>query len=125
MTYIADDDAHPTDLADMVHSDSDSDDPENYVGVSSVSTKRAKDKVRKLSSIIFRRTQGSIAKAIAKESLLKRKRPKAVSRILTKYPNIGRVMEDFVHANLVDADAWKRTGVYTFDGNVKRKAGYV
>ncbi|XP_072163624.1 uncharacterized protein [Diadema setosum] len=103
-----------------VHTDSESDDPDDYVGVSSVSTQKAKDKVRKLSSIIFRRTQRSIAKKIAHSSLLKRRRPKAVSRILRKYPNIGKVMEEYVHANLVGADAWRRTGVYTFDGNLRR-----
>ncbi len=103
-----------------VNTDSESDDPEDYIGIPSTSTKKATEKVRKLSTTIYRRTKRSIAKKIATQSLLKRRQPKAVSRILKQYPDIGKVMEEYVHANLVGADAWRRTGVYTFDGNVKR-----
>ena len=39
---------------------------------------------------------------------------------IQKHPDIGRVMERYVHENKVGADAWRRTGVFTFDGNTKR-----
>ena len=51
--------------------------------------------------------------------LLKRKLPKAVSRVLRKFPNIGSNIEEFVCSRKVSADAWRRTGVLTFDGNAK------
>ena len=36
-----------------------------------------------------------------------------------KFPNIGRDIEEFVRSRKVGADAWRRTGVLTFDGNTK------
>lgn len=59
------------------------------------------------------------AKAIAEKRLLSRKRSKRVSKILTDCPNIGKDIEEFVSNNNVGADAWRRTGVLTFDGNTK------
>ena len=57
---------------------------------------------------------------IAEARLLKKKVPKGVSRILKRFPNIGKDIEEFVRTRRVGADAWRRTGVLTFDGNVKR-----
>lgn len=41
-------------------------------------------------------------------------------------PDIGEVMEKFVEERNIGADAWRRTGVLTFDGNtsVKEKVTY-
>ena len=41
------------------------------------------------------------------------------SKLLQDCPNIGAVIESFVQDNNVGADAWRRTGVLTFDGNTK------
>ena len=43
-----------------------------------------------------------------------------------KFPDIGKSIEDFVSECNVGADAWRRTGVLTFDGNlrVKEKVTY-
>lgn len=38
-----------------------------------------------------------------------------------KYPDIGNVIEAFVQDRNVGADAWRRTGVLTFDGNCQLK----
>lgn len=51
--------------------------------------------------------------------MLKRKIPKRASKLLKKNPNLGKDIEEFVHENRVGADAWHRTGVATFDGNIK------
>ena len=42
-----------------------------------------------------------------------------VSKILTKFPNIGKDMEEFVKSRKVGADMWRRTGALTFDCNSK------
>lgn len=41
--------------------------------------------------------------------------------ILTTCPDIGEQMEKYVQEHNVGADAWHRTGVLTFDGNIKLK----
>ena len=41
--------------------------------------------------------------------------------IVKKYPDIGETIEAFVRSNNVGAEAWRRTGVLTFDGSVKKK----
>ena len=43
-----------------------------------------------------------------------------MSRILKRFPNIGKDVEEFVKSRKVGADAWHRTEVLTFDGNVKQ-----
>ncbi len=47
-------------------------------------------------------------------------------RILAHYPHIGQEIEDFVKDTVVGADAWRRTGILTFEGNanVKQKVTY-
>ena len=44
-----------------------------------------------------------------------------VSSILKDCPDIGETIEAFVREHQVGADAWRRTGVLTFDGNTKIK----
>ena len=41
-------------------------------------------------------------------------------KTLVKFPTIGKDIEDFVEENRVGADQWRRTGVFTFDGNQKK-----
>ena len=49
-----------------------------------------------------------------------------MSKILEDCPGIGKAIEDFVQSCGAGADAWRRTGVITFDGNKKleRKATF-
>ena len=65
-------------------------------------------------------------KAVAKRRFLQRKISKRVRGILAVYPDIGQCIENFVQERSVGADAWRRTGVLTFDGNsaVKEKVTY-
>ena len=44
---------------------------------------------------------------------------KRANRILQKFPDIGETIEKFVEECQVGADAWRRTGILTFDGNTK------
>jgi hypothetical protein len=60
------------------------------------------------------------AREVTKTALLKRKVPKAVSKTVMKFPNIGKEIESFARQNRVGADAWRRTGVLTFSGNPKK-----
>ena len=39
--------------------------------------------------------------------------------MVKKFPDVGERIEEFVKSNNVGADAWRRTGILTFDGNVK------
>ena len=39
--------------------------------------------------------------------------------IVKQYPDIGKTIEEFVKSNNVGADQWRRTGVLTFDGNLR------
>ena len=39
------------------------------------------------------------------------------SKIIKDCPNIGNVIEKFLKEHNVGADAWRRTGMLTFDGN--------
>lgn len=58
---------------------------------------------------------------VAEKRLLARKLSKRTSKVLKECPNIGKTIESFVEDHQVGADAWRRTGVLTFDGNSKLK----
>lgn len=49
----------------------------------------------------------------------KRKCSKHAQSVLSRHPEIGEVMEEFVREADVGADKWCRTGVYTFTGITK------
>ena len=55
------------------------------------------------------------------QNFLGRKVTKRVGSIVKKYPDIGDTIETFVRDNNIGAEAWRRTGMLTFDGNVKKK----
>lgn len=69
--------------------------------------------------MIRRRARRRQEKAIANQRFLSRKVSKRGNRILQKFPDIGETIENFVETHRVGADAWRRTGVLTFDGNTK------
>ena len=62
-----------------------------------------------------------VAKKITEQNFLRRKTSKREDTILKKYPDIGEKIEEFVRDQNIGADKWRRTGVLTFDGNVKGK----
>ena len=99
-------------------SESESDDPEEYTRVTDPLSDKGKSLIVKKRAAIQRRAQRLKAPAIAQRNLLRRKSSKRVSTILTTCPNIGNTIESFVKDHNVGADAWRLTGLLTFDGNV-------
>lgn len=82
-------------------------------------TKELKDQVKQQRQTLKRKVKRILAHRKAEQRLLKRQLAKRFSKILTKFPNTGRDIEEFVRSRKVGADAWRRTGILTFDGNVK------
>lgn len=93
--------------------DSDSDDPDSFLAENS------NEQVKLQRKKIKRKAKRCIARTKSEQRLLKRKLPKAVSSVLSKFPKIRNDMEVFVRSRRVGADAWRRTGVLTFDGSIK------
>lgn len=91
--------------------DSDSGNPDDWL------TQDLKDQVKRKRQLLRRKTKRIIAFKKADQKLLQRKVPKAVSKVRTKFPNMGKDIEEFVRSRKVGADAWRRSGVLTFDGN--------
>ena len=103
--------------------ESESDDPEVYVTLKnplSTVTVGRQLLVQKRTSI-RRRARCKTAKAIAEQHFLSCKVPRRVSRILQECPDIGKTIENFVEEHSVGADAWRRTGILTFDANTRIK----
>ena len=75
------------------------------------------DLLKKKVTAICHRNRRERVKMISEKNFLLRKRSKRVKGILHDYPNIGKVMEEYVEQRSIGADAWRRTGVLTFDGN--------
>lgn len=107
-------------LNGLVVSDSDTDDPEQYIGLS-LTSDRLREVVARRRRSIQRRARYLRAKLLAERNYLGRKRSKSVKGIVMQFPNIGKVIEAFVKQRNVGADAWRRTGVLTFDGNCRVK----
>ena len=105
----------------QVVSDSESDDAEQYVGLQSIASTAGRELVRKKCRTIRRRCRRLRAKAVAERRFLLRKLSKRTSKILQDCPNIGETIESFVKDHQVGADAWRPTGVLTFDENSKLK----
>lgn len=97
-----------------IESDPESDNPDDWVDIDDISSKQAKEMVAKQWKILKRRARIQAAKRIAQAGFLKRKITKRVAKVIEKYPNIGKDIEDFVKEQKVGADAWRRTGVLTF-----------
>lgn len=50
---------------------------------------------------------------------MRKKVTPSTKTIIKTYPNIGKVIENFVEECDIGADKWRRTGVYTFSGDIK------
>lgn len=99
-----------------VVSDSESDLAEDYVGLQSLACQKAKDLIAKRRTQNSRRIQRLKAKKLAERNFLGQRPKKKVESVCTRFPDIG---EAYVSECNVGADAWRRTGILTFDGNIK------
>lgn len=81
--------------------------------------------LRKRRAAIQRKAVRSKAK-IAAQRFLRRHKSKRVSKIISECEGIEGAVEEYVRSCGVGANAWRRTGVLTFDGNrkVKKKATF-
>lgn len=103
-------------------SDDESDvDPQDFAVITDPLSETAKALVLKRRTAILRRARRLKAKALAQKRFLGRKVSKRANTILTTCPDIGEQIEKYVQECNVGADAWRRTGVLTFDGNIKLK----
>lgn len=104
-------------LNGLIVSDMESDNPDEYIELQNPLSDAGRLLILKRRRAIKRRASRMRAKAIANQKFLARKSPKRVSKVLTECPNIGLEIEKFVSDHNVGADAWRRTGILTFDGN--------
>ena len=101
-TCIYEQDRTAWSLNGEIVSDSESDDPECYVGINDPLSDKAKLLIAKNCAAIRRRARRCKMKAIAeKRSKVSRK----VSKILRDCPDIGKVIEMFVQERNIGADA--------------------
>ena len=109
-----------------VVTDSESDNAEDYVGLTSVACEKAKTIITKKRKFLARRIRRLKAKTLAESRFLSRKVSRKVKSVVDRFPDIGQAIETFVSESNVGADAWRRTGVLTFDGNlrIKQKVTY-
>ena len=109
-------------LNGLIVTDSESDDPDTYLEVHDLCSAKAQALITKKRKSIRRRARYLKSKHIAERNFLARKVSHQVRGILKEYPNIGQEIESFVQEANIGADAWRRTGVLTFDGNTRVKA---
>ena len=96
-----------------------SDDPELIARLHDPLCESGRLLIAKRRKAIQRRTRRLRAKAVAEQRFLSKKSSTRISRILSQCPDIGKVIESFVSEHNIGADAWRRTGVLTFDGNTR------
>ena len=99
-----------------VVSDSESDSATEYIDLRSLSDNRTRRILSKKRRALARRVRRQKSKAIAGRNFLSRKKSRSVQSVEIKFPDIGKSIEDYVSER---NDAWRRTGVLTFDGNLK------
>ena len=106
---------------DNIVTDSEDEDLGELVRLSSLASKRAKEVIAQKRKGLVRHVKCQKAKALADRRFLSRTVSKKVKNIVDKFPDIGKSIEAFVEASNFGADAWRRTGVLTFDGNQRLK----
>ena len=118
---------HADALNGCVVTDSESDDdPDLIERAKTPLDPSIQDLLLKRRAALKRQVQRLKAKRIQEQHFLRRRISRKVKGIVKDYPDIGQTVEDFVKSCNVGADAWRRTGVLTFDGNcnVKQKVTY-
>lgn len=111
---MADRDARSINGEIVTESESELDDSESP---QQCTEERVKSLILRKQASIKQRTRRLKSRILAERRLLSRKVTKQTSKLLDRYPNIGEVIEEYVVNHNVGADAWRRTGVLTFDGN--------
>jgi hypothetical protein len=108
-----------TDGESEIVSDSESDNPEDWISLRGkpLYSEEVKLKIKKQHAIFQRLRKRKVAKMLSSKCLLRRKTPPKVSKTVKKYPDIGKVIEDFARERRIGADSW--TGLLTFSGNIK------
>ena len=106
---------------DSIVTDSEDEDLGEVVTLSSLASKRAKEVIAQKRKALVRQFRRQKAKALADRRFLSRTVSRKVKNIVDKFPDIGKTVEEFVEASNVGADAWRRTGVLTFDVNQRLK----
>lgn len=107
-----------SEIADgMIVSDSDSDCAEEWQRVRDPLDEAGLDIIKKKRAAIRRKATREVKKRVAERRYLRRRKSKKVGRIQREHPDIGETIEQYVQKCGVGADAWRRTGVLTFDGN--------
>ena len=101
----------------MIVSDKERGDPEELLLVGDPLDDAGKKLIKKKREAIQRKAKREIKKKIAEKRFLMRRRSKKVGKILQECPGIGKTIENYVEKCGVGADAWRRTGILTFDGN--------
>ena len=106
-----------------INSDLESDDPEEYAAIyftGNLNDPVLRGLVQRKRNILKRTAKRLFHREIAERAILRRRVPPRASKLLKKYSNLGKDIDQFVRDNRVGADAWRQTGVATFDGNLKR-----
>ena len=89
-----------------VASDSESDNAENYIGVTSLASEEAKAIITKKRKSCVRRTYRLQVKTIAAKRFLSRKISKTINSIENRFPDIGETIESYVSGCNAGADSW-------------------
>lgn len=102
-----------------VVTDSESDNPNQISEIKTVLDEKMKLLIQKRKLSIKHQATRLKAKRIAEQNFLNRRVSRKVRGIVKDFPDIGKSIEDFVKQNNIGADKWRRTGIFTFDGNIK------
>ena len=100
-------------------SESESDDASEICTVKTPLDDSMKKLVQKKRKSIKLKASRLKAKRIAEQNFLQRKVNRKVKGIVKEFPDVGSTIEEFVKQNNVGADQWRRTGILTFDGNIR------
>lgn len=103
----------------IILSESDCEDLHELSAIKDPLDDKGKEVLRRKRAFLKRKATREIKKRIAERRFLQRRRSKKVKRLEDECPDIGTTIEEFVRKRGVGADAWRRTGVLTFDGNRK------
>ena len=101
----------------IILSESDCEDVHELSTIKNPLYDKGKEVLKRKRDFIKRKATRDIKKRIAERRFLQRRRSKKVKRLEDECPDIGATIEEFVRKRGVGADAWRRTGVLTFDGN--------
>ena len=87
---------------------------EDYVGLSNnLRHPKLKEIVTCRRKLLKEKAKREFVKQLAERSVLKRHVPKKALKLLKRFPELGKDIENFVRDNRIGADAWRRTGVAT------------